>query len=234
MQSSSGDGDIILFQYNGNATLSDLTLSNGGQNVAIAENGIQMRSDTGALGIVSLTDITISGSYEKVPIAIINYDNINGLTGSNVVITADSTSFQLAVNIDGVGGNIDFSTLGIDVTGAPDPMALQGDAGANVITSGNENAIIVGNGGSDTLNGGGGNDTFVEFVGDGSDSITGGLGTDTLNVLLNNGVGTTSNLSGIVNGLNQLELTWSAAAAGSTRSAASRTSPSRRTRTARP
>ncbi len=63
VHSSSGDGDILFFGYGGNASLSNLTLTNGSQdgtvgiippNTKYAENGIQFRADTGSLGTVTL------------------------------------------------------------------------------------------------------------------------------------------------------------------------------------
>lgn len=156
-QTSSGDGDILFFQYVGDATIQNVTVTGQVVGSGPAENGIQFRSDIGALGSVVLNNVTIDGVYEKQPIAFFNYNNLNGLSATNVVVTADSTSFQVAGNFDGIGGS--FSSAGIDTTGAPDPLALQGDNGANTITGGAENNLLVGFGGNDTLNGGAGVDT---------------------------------------------------------------------------
>jgi len=148
-QSSSGDGDILFFQYNGDATIENVSITGQNRGSGPAENGIQFRSDTGALGNVTLSDITIDGIYEKQPIAFFNYDNLDGLSASNVVITADSTSFGISGNVDGVGGTIDLS--GIDTSAAPDPLALQGDGSANTIIDNPGATILNGDDGADIL-----------------------------------------------------------------------------------
>lgn len=168
-QTSSGDGDLMFFQFYGNASITNVAITGAVVGSGPAENAIQFRGDAGAMGTVTLTDVTISGPYEKQPIAVFNYTNINGMSGSNVVVTSDSTSFQLASNFDGVNGNINIGTLGIDATGAPDPIALQGGSAAQVLTGGAEDTILFGRGGADTLNGGGGDDRAV-YVGSSADA----------------------------------------------------------------
>lgn len=158
-QTSSGDGDILFFQYGGDATIQNVSLTGQVVGSGPAENGIQFRSDTGAIGNVVLDNITIDGVYEKQPIAFFNYDDLNGLSANNVVVSADSTGFSIAGNFSGIGGN--FSSAGIDTTGAPDPLALQGDNGDNVITGGAEDNFLRGFNGNDTLNGGDGTDVAV-------------------------------------------------------------------------
>lgn len=167
-QTSSGDGDLLFFQYYGDATITNVNITGAVTGSGPAENAIQFRGDAGSMGNVSLNNVTIDGVYEKQPIAIFNYADIDGFSGVGVVVNANSTSFQLAVNIDGVGGDIDFASFGIDASGAPDPIALQGGSGAQLITSGNEDSILFGRGGSDTLVGGGGSDRAV-YTGASSD-----------------------------------------------------------------
>ncbi len=173
---SSGDGDILFFQYYGDATLRDLSITGQDRDLGPAENGLQFRGDSGALGNVTLENVTIAGVYEKQPFAFFNYDDVNGLSATNVSVTADSASWDISGNFDGIGGDIDFAALGIDTTGAPDPVAVQGDDTANVLTSGAESAILNGEGGDDTLVGGAGDDAF-----------SGGAGTDVAVVADNGG-----------------------------------------------
>ena len=162
---SSGDGDILFFNYNGNATLSNINITGGDRGPGEAENGIQFRSDSGAIGNVALTNIVIDGEFEKQAIGIFNYDNINNLQMSNVTVTADSTSFQTSINIDGVGGIINFANAAqfnnVNVAGAPDPVSLQGDGTANTIIGKGDAEFIRGFGGFDTIRGSGGNDTLL-------------------------------------------------------------------------
>lgn len=176
-QTSSGDGDLLFFQYFGDATLTDVTITGVSVGSGPAENAIQFRGDTGALGDVTLTNVTIGGVYEKTPLAFFNYDDVSGLSATNVVVTADSTGFMNAVNFDGITGAIDFAALDIDATGAPDRTVLQGDGSSQLISSADEDAFLNGRSGADTLSGGGGDDVLSGGVGD--DSVDGGAGFDT-------------------------------------------------------
>lgn len=160
-QTSSGDGDLLFYQYYGDATLTNLSITGVIVGSGPAENAIQFRGDAGSLGNVALTNVTIDGVYEKQPIAFFNYDDVLGLSSSNVDITADSTSFGISGNFDGIGGDIDFASQDIDVTGAPDPIALQGNADSQAISSGAEDAFLRGGEGDDSLDGGGGFDVGV-------------------------------------------------------------------------
>ena len=171
-QTSSGDGDLLFFQYYGNATLTNINITGVSVGSGPAENAIQFRGDAGALGNVVLTNVAIDGVYEKQPIAFFNYDDVLGLSSSNVSITADSTGFQISGNFDGIGGDIDFANQDIDTSGAPDPIALQGNGDSQLISSGAEDAILRGAGGNDTLNGGGGDD-LAAYAGTSSDFSVG-------------------------------------------------------------
>ncbi|WP_075085217.1 beta strand repeat-containing protein [Mariniblastus fucicola] len=159
-----GDGDLI-FWSGGDVTL-DTVMVNGTSSPA-AENGIQFRSDTGSIGNVILTDVTVTGSYEKTPLAVYNYDDVAGLVATGVVVTADSVVFNRSVAIEGIGsGDVELS--GMDLTGAPDPaliaMGTSGTTGPNVLTGGDEDTVFFGADGDDTINGGDGDDTsFYPF-----------------------------------------------------------------------
>ncbi|MGV8832261.1 MAG: DUF5801 repeats-in-toxin domain-containing protein [Devosia sp.] len=181
-QSSSGDGDILFFNFQGDATLSDLTITGGTQSGSRAETAIQFRADGGGLaqgpmGTVSLTDITVSGSYEKQPIGIFNYTDIggsaDGLQMTNVTVTADSTSYQTSINFDDIGGTIDFSDTAkfnnVNVSTAPDAVSLQGTSGVNEIIGKAEAEFIHAKGGDDVVRGNGGDDIIMADGRDGSD-----------------------------------------------------------------
>jgi len=185
--SSSGDGDILLFQYNGDATLRNLTLEGVDRGDGEPENGIQFRSDSGALGDVLIENVMIGGDYEKQPLAFFNYDDVDGLTLKDVTITADSKVFQTAINFDGIGGDVDltdaarFQNLDVSGAGAGDFVALQGDASANSLTGATAGEFVRGRGGDDVLVGGAASDTLVgDGSGSGSDSLYGGGDADTL------------------------------------------------------
>ncbi|MBT3371640.1 MAG: hypothetical protein HOA08_10925 [Rhodospirillaceae bacterium] len=175
--SSSGDGDILLYQYNGDALLKNLTITGQDSGTGAGENGIQLRADSGAMGEVVIENVTISGIYEKQPIAIFNYDNVDGLRMRDVTITADSQVYQTAINFDGIGDDINFASKkqfkNVDVSGAglDDIVALQGDDGDNLLRGGKENNFLRGGDGDDVLSGGGGNDYLLG--GDGDDVLFG-------------------------------------------------------------
>jgi len=192
---SSGDGDVLLFNYEGDAILRDLQITGADRGTGPAENGIQFRGDNGPnlpegpLGTVLFENITIDGIYEKQPIAFFNYDNVDGLSMTNVQVLADSLGFNLALNFDGISGNVDFSTF--DVTFANDPAAIQdtnladnnifiggdgdeilnGKAGDDILIGGNGEDLIIGSIGTDTLTGGGDADTFLFALGDGGPNL---------------------------------------------------------------
>ncbi|SMP66183.1 VCBS repeat-containing protein, partial [Neorhodopirellula lusitana] len=185
--SSSGDGDLVFFQHTGDVTLSNIFIT--GKTSSPAENAIQFRSDNGSMGTVSINDVSIDGSYEKVPLAIYSFSSISRLTGSsnaNNAISATSTGWMKAVNIES-GGDIDFTALGFDVM-SNQPVELQGDSGTNAITGGTEDNLI---------RGGEGNDTLVGDLGDDVAIYTGSRTDYTL--------GLTANSSGFVTGFTSVK-----------------------------
>ncbi|MDO9352209.1 MAG: calcium-binding protein, partial [Solirubrobacteraceae bacterium] len=181
-----GRGDILLFGYNKNLTISDVIIRDAG---AFAQKAIQVRGlqDGGdvtgvgpydAGGNIALTNLTVTGSYTQDLLAFYRIASFATFTTSGVVITA-SAPWGL-FNFDSVGGTIDLST-GVTATNlAPgsDVAVLQGLSSTDTLigTSGDDN--FVGRVGADSLNGGAGNDTFAGFAG--ADSVDGGNDTDTI------------------------------------------------------
>ncbi|MEX0956670.1 MAG: tandem-95 repeat protein [Rhizobiaceae bacterium] len=166
-----GAGDIMFFQYNGDASLTGLQLTGDWNGVDGPNTGIQFRSDTGAMGTVSFDDVTIDGAYRNQPIGIFNYDSVDGLTMADVTVNADSVAFGTAINFDGITGDIDFSDAAkfnnVQVPGtataplANDPVSLQGDDAGQSLTGNDEAEFIRAFGGDDTLRGNGGNDVLL-------------------------------------------------------------------------
>lgn len=164
---SSGDGDLLFFQYNGDATLSNITIDGGNRPIDgssydpnfAAENAIQFRSDTGSLGNVTIKDVEVKGTYEKVGIAFYNYDDVDGLDMENVDVDSES-GWGLSFNFDGISGDIDLSAFpNVDYSQV---AALQGsNAGeANELVGGDGTDALNGKGGDDRLQGNGDNDTL--------------------------------------------------------------------------
>ncbi len=183
--SSSGDGDLLFFQYAGDATLQNLTIDGGSRPIDLAatdpslnyaaENAIQFRSDTGALGTVTIDNVAITGNYQKTGIAFYNYDNVDGLSMSDVDVASNS-GWQLSLNFDGIAGDVDLSAFP-NLTFS-EFAALQGDASeANTLTGTEFTDFLNGKGGNDTLIGGAGDDILQG--GSGADTLNGGAGSDT-------------------------------------------------------
>jgi len=171
---ASGDGDLLFFQYTGDVTLSGITIDGGDRPIDgsardgdhAAENAIQFRSDSGEMGTVVITDVTISGTYEKTGVGVYNYDSVDGLSVDGLDIDIVSGWGKSAI-IDGVGGDIDASAFaGFSYS---DLAEFGGDDGDNVFTGAGGNDLLAGLGGDDTLSGG-----------QGADQIVGGTGVDVL------------------------------------------------------
>ena len=168
---SSGDGDIMLYQFNGDATLRNLTVDGGTRTIGdgssddigtdkAGENGIQFRGDSGSLGTVTIDNVTVAGNYEKVAVAFYNYDDVNGLTLADVGITAE-TGWDLSYNFDGIGGAIDLSQFSGLIYS--ERAALQDEKGAgtdNAFTGTDQNDLFRPRGGNDVIDGRGGTDTL--------------------------------------------------------------------------
>ena len=183
--SAGGRGDILIFGYNQDLTISGVTIESPG---SAAQKAIQLRGlqDGGDVtnvgpydhaGDVSLTNLNITGNYAQDLLAVYRIADFQSFTTSGVVVNA-AAPWGL-FNFDEVGGTIDLSS-GITATnlspGAP-IATPQGLASADhfIGTSGADQ--IDGRGGNDTIDGGAGNDTITG--GAGADTLVGGLGSDT-------------------------------------------------------
>ena len=171
-QTSSGDGDILFFNYVGDASLTNITVTGVDRGNGPAENGIQFRSDVGELGNVTLNGVRISGEYEKTPLAFYNYDSIDGLSATNVEISATG-GWGIAANFDSIEEGADFSNLDIDASASGQPIAIQGNGDGQTLVAGLSDAALVGKDGNDRL---------VTGVAD--DTMTGGDGDDLFAFLL--------------------------------------------------
>ena len=172
---ANGRGDILLFGYNGNLTVDNVNISDPG---ADAQKAIQMRGvqDAGdvagvgpyhAAGDVSLTDLTVTGSYSQDLLAFYNIAHFSAFTASGVSLDA-SAPWGL-MNFDGVGGTVDLSSGYTTLTnlspGAP-IGSLQGLASTDHLIGTFGDDVLVSRGGDDTLAGGPGNDIYYVQPGD--------------------------------------------------------------------
>jgi Ca2+-binding RTX toxin-like protein len=189
---SNGRGDILLFGYNHDLTISNVVIGSPGLNAqkAIQMRGIQDGADVvnvgpyDPAGHVSISNLTVTGNYSQDLIAFYRIASFASfsLNGVDVHAAAPWGLF----NFDEVGGMLDLSS-GLTATstnlsaGAP-IVSEQGLATADTFTGTAGNDVFDGRGGNDTINAGAGNDTIKYAVGNGVDTINGGTGTDTLAV----------------------------------------------------
>ncbi len=163
-----GRGDILLFGYNQDLTISNVTIGSPG---AFAQKAIQMRGiQDGAdltnvgpydpAGDVAINNLSITGTYAQDLIAFYRLASFGSFTTSGVNLNA-SAPWGL-FNFDEVGGTINLSTLPFTATnlspGAP-IVAEQGLATGDIFIGSSGSDTLVGRGGNDTLNGGTGTDT---------------------------------------------------------------------------
>ena len=179
---ANGRGDILLFGYNQDLTITNVAISSPG---AFAQKAIQMRgiqNNPGDVvdvvnvgpydpaGDVAINNLTITGTYAQDLIAFYRIASFNSFATSAVDLQA-SAPWGL-FNFDEVGGAIDLSS-GLALTTANlfpgGPIAVQ-----QGLATGD---TFVGTAGIDKLDGRAGNDTLNG--GAGNDAIIGGSGSDT-------------------------------------------------------
>ncbi|WP_319774073.1 DUF5801 repeats-in-toxin domain-containing protein [Breoghania sp.] len=185
-----GEGALSFYLFNGDVTLTNVTVENPG---SAAENGIQFRGVNAPfqpMGNVIFDGVIVTGDYEKVGVAIYNFADANGLDISGAGLTVNVDAELHGVNIDGVGGTLDLSSLPLIVAnthGNPfSDIAMQGLSGDEVFTSGGGSDLLIGNDGDDKLIGGAGSDLILGGKGNdilegkgGADEMHGGEGNDT-------------------------------------------------------
>ncbi len=208
---SNGAGDIVLFGFTGDATIEDVSItSSATEGTAVSargDNAIQISGYDpstydvqGAIGNVTLNNVTVDGWYHKPQLAIQGYTDFNGLTLTGVDLTG-GTSWGDLLFIDPIGSS------GQDApgnSGYPGNFPLTGgssdlDLSGVTVNSGSTSVLgvdsrvrgtdaddsIAGTNGADLLNdfaeGGydyGGDDTVRGLGGD--DILIGGAGADLL------------------------------------------------------
>ena len=188
---------LKLWRYQGDLTIEDTTFSgdpdgavtreDGAPSSAIEMQGVdnQHLDEAGAIGSVTLTDVTVSGGYAKNPVAIYNYAGHAGLTIDGLDLS-DAVSGWALLNIHGSTGVLDASGFDLTLPEGYAAVELQGEkseAPADNTIIGTAGADrLMGKGGNDELQGGAGAD---ELYGDGEadagdDTLAGGAGDDLL------------------------------------------------------
>ena len=157
-----GRGDVLLFGYNKDLTVTDVSIHDAGAfaQKAIQVRGLQDAGDTAnvgpydAAGHVTLTNLTVTGSYAQDLLAFYNIASFASFTTTGVTITAAAP--WGIINFDGVGGTVDLSS-GFNATNlsAGNPVAVeQGLSSDDAFTGTSGNDVFVGRAGVDTIHAG--------------------------------------------------------------------------------
>lgn len=178
---ASGHGDLILNTFAGDASLSRLVISGDGG----GSNGLQItgptagsgtepdgRKATVPIGLVSIDDVAISGSYARDVVTIGRYTDLEALSVSGLEITAQQglAPGWAQFNVFNAGGDLSLADFGIAEAGLRANLssnngvnfASQPDAtvGADLV-GGTGVDVLTGWTLSDRLTGGAGADLFV-------------------------------------------------------------------------
>ncbi|TYC56438.1 type I secretion C-terminal target domain-containing protein [Rhodobacterales bacterium] len=208
-----GDGGgntahIKLFGYDGDATFKNVTID-GGSDVDVSawpDNAIEITGGlNGAgnanpvpanepdIGTVVFDGVVVVGAFEKNPVGIFNFNQIDGLSIPGLILTGAESDWGPLFNIDGVADDvIDASGFTISFPSGGDIVTeIQGDKTGQgpvdqTLTGTDYNDRIIGKEGNDELFGGDGNDELygadkpggaAEFE-VGNDILRGGKGND--------------------------------------------------------
>ena len=189
-----GRGDILLFGYNQDLTITNVVIGSPG---AFAQKAIQMRGiqDAGdvisagpydSAGDVAINNLTVTGAYAQDIIAFYRIADFDSFTGSNnsVNVTRSVNANPNAtlepwavINMDEAGGSVDLSTFFSSASNMASPdgivpaveswtATLQGLASNDTFTGTSGSDVLSGRDGNDILNGRGGNDTIDGGAGD--------------------------------------------------------------------
>jgi hypothetical protein len=197
---------IKLWGFDGKATIENVTIAGaaaGAPDPARPDNAIEITgqqnpvgADAPNLGTVAITNVTVTGSFHKNPVAVFNISEIDGLSIAGLDLTGATSSWGPLVNIDGVEDDaIDVSGYGITFPGSYGIVTeIQGekfgqDSGETTITGTSLADRLIGKTGNDILLGGAGDDQLYgadkpgqPLAGEaGNDRLEGGAGDDYLN-----------------------------------------------------
>jgi hypothetical protein len=128
-QNIGGAGDIDIFTYNGDASLTNLTLSHSGTFASgggIQFRGVGSNTITGAdilpAGVVSLNNVDVSGTYPNYFVTFQRFSNVSNLSfndvklgGATSEITGGALSFGAQLRFDAVGTGTPGSPATVDL-----------------------------------------------------------------------------------------------------------------------
>ena len=203
--SSGGTGDVLFFEFTGDATLTNVTVTGTtGTSAGSADHGIQFAgfNDTtdaiaDAIGSVVLNNVTVTGSYEKTLVYIQGYNNLSGVSfiGTQIGDAASTTTWTgLFVEPVSTGGTFtpSGSTSSLDLSNVtfagtygwqtlfqlPGANLILGEPTDDVFTGSAFNDAVRSFGGDDIINTGAGDDLVVyDVLTGGEDTVNGGTET---------------------------------------------------------
>ena len=183
---------IMMFGFDGQATIKDTTIK-GGTSTSTASPwyGIQIQGADnnqlagtapydsshvwygggpalagGANGSIALSNIKVVGGFAKSGMAIYNYSDISGISGSGIDLTASGSGLDQVLTVNGIKASYSVAGWGLGLSASQHTQL-----GGEVSSQGKANNTITG-----SVN----NDYIVDIVGR-SDVLIGGLGDDVLN-----------------------------------------------------
>ncbi|MCF1502310.1 hypothetical protein L0F51_00845 [Afifella sp. H1R] len=198
-----GHGDIVLFEFTGDANLTDVDISATDGATTGGRNALQIAGfdDSGnhdvssPIGHVTLDNVSVTGAFEKSQIMIQGYNDVSGLSMPDVTLNGSSNWGELLfvdpMGDAGSGGTGDYTKgpddIGLDLSGVT--INNQNSDAFDALVRGTEsNDSLTGTTGDDVLNAPdedaptytdyGGDDTLNGLGGD--DTLIGGGGDDKL------------------------------------------------------
>lgn len=120
----------------------------------------------GANGTIALSNIKVVGGFAKSGMAIYNYSDISGISGSAIDLTASGSGWDQVLTVNGIKANYSVAGWGLNLS-ALQKTQLGGEASSQGAAN-------------STITGSANNDHIVDSVG-GNDLLIGGLGNDVLN-----------------------------------------------------
>jgi hypothetical protein len=192
---------IMMFGFDGAATLSKVTVKGGatattnapwyGIHIQGAENkqlsgssphdsshpwagsGPSLAGGPSS-GTIDLSDVKVEGGFYKSGIAVYNYSDIAGISGSNVDLTAAASLWGQVLTVDGIEAAYSVAGWGLKLESTQFTLI-----GGEATAQGAADSVITGSAGNDRLLGGAGGNDMLDG-GDGNDFLIGGLGNDEL------------------------------------------------------
>jgi len=200
-QSNSNSANVMLFEFDGNATLTNVTASNtivGGNSAAYGIQVAGFDSDfydqigagapgvgsfdvLTAMGTVTFDNVDITGNYRKPGLYVQGFTDTTGLSFTDTVVDVDSTSFDKPVIIDPMADQLPTGMAGtaanagsfFNETSAIGSYDLSGITVTQLAVQFSE---LDGTTKAETIVGTNANDQITGF--DGADNLNGGAGND--------------------------------------------------------